>query len=272
MELELSLSGRSGGTKLRGRVVGALARPASARLEGLGPFGRPVFYLVATSAGDATLVLPRDDRVIVGEPPAAILEALVGVPLGPDDLRAVLTGCVVADARPVGGRAYPERSWIAVDLEGGATAYLREVDGTAVLSAGLRGGLQIEYDEFQRGLPRWVRVTSTSRSGEARAGAETDLTATISQLRINLDLHPQVFSLEIPAGAVPMTLEELRRSGPLGASDSAGSSPGSGLQDADPRTEPLASRRGRPVSRVEPRTEVRAGAALVPADVRSLGR
>ena len=47
LELLLAISGRRGDARLRGRVRGALARPGSLRLEGLAPFGAPVFVLVA---------------------------------------------------------------------------------------------------------------------------------------------------------------------------------------------------------------------------------
>jgi hypothetical protein len=38
----------------------------------------------------------------------------------------------------------------------------------------------------------------------------------VSAVEINVPLDPRVFDLEIPSDAVPMTLEELRRAGPLG--------------------------------------------------------
>src|SRR5687767_3361512 len=47
MTAELSLSGRAGSQTLRGRVVAGFERPDSMRLEGLAPFGAPVFILAA---------------------------------------------------------------------------------------------------------------------------------------------------------------------------------------------------------------------------------
>src|SRR3954467_6548851 len=43
---ELSISGRAGSQRLRGRIVSGFARPASMRLEGVAPFGPPAFILV----------------------------------------------------------------------------------------------------------------------------------------------------------------------------------------------------------------------------------
>ena len=156
MELLLALSGHAGGRGLRGRIRAALARPGSLRLEGVSLFGAPGFILVARPS-TATLVLPRDRRVVADASAADLLEVLAGVSLGPDDFRAVLTGCLVPEPRSVEGRAYGDE-WIAVDLEGGATVYLREIDGVPAVVAGTRGPLTVEYAEHTRGIPRRVRV------------------------------------------------------------------------------------------------------------------
>src|SRR5204862_4226602 len=92
---EIALSGSAGGRRVRGRLSAGVATPASVRLEAAAPFGPPVFILVATDA-DATLLLPRDDRVLEHGRPDAVLDAATGVPLEPADLRTVLTGCAVA--------------------------------------------------------------------------------------------------------------------------------------------------------------------------------
>jgi hypothetical protein len=83
-----------------GRIDAGVEAPARLRLEGFPPVvygSRPYFILVA-NGDDATLVLPRDDRVLLGARPGEIVEALAGVPLGPADLRAVLAGCGLAPA------------------------------------------------------------------------------------------------------------------------------------------------------------------------------
>ena len=46
LSAELALSGRAGGQKLRGRILGGFAEPGRVRLEAPAPFGRPVFTLV----------------------------------------------------------------------------------------------------------------------------------------------------------------------------------------------------------------------------------
>ena len=210
VETLIALSGRGGGAGLRGRVRAGLAEPASMRLEGLAPFGAPVFYLVASPAG-ATLWLTREARVVTGVPAPDLFASLTGIPFGADDLRAVLTGCLVPDPRPVGGRRHGD--WVAVDLAGGAVAWVRGVEDGPRLAAGTRDGLTIEYGEFRRGLPRLVRVVSDAGGGGG--GPLTDLTARLSQVSLNVALVPEAFFLAVPADVLPATLEELRGAGPL---------------------------------------------------------
>ena len=215
VETLIRLSGRGGGAALRGRVRAGLAEPASMRLEGLAPFGAPVFYLVA-SPREATGWLTREARVVTGVPAPELFASLTGIPFGPDDLRAVLTGCLVPDPRPIAGRRLGD--WIAVDLAGGAVAWLREIEGEHHLVAGTRDGLMVEYGEFRRRLPRLVRVSSAPAGG---GGGEplTDLTARLSQVSLNVTLGAEAFSLTVPPDVAPATLEELRGAGPLEVPD-----------------------------------------------------
>jgi outer membrane lipoprotein-sorting protein len=206
----LSLSGRAGDQRLRGRVDAGFAAPSAARLEGRAPFGRPIFILVARDDASATLVLPRDNRVLQNAPPAAIVEALAGVALGPGDLRAAITGCGFGPDAPTGAKAFGD--WLALEGRNGAH-YLRRIDGRWSLMAATRGPLMIEYADFISGRPATVRIHTTSAAG---AGPQTDLTVKLSEVSSNVPLEAEVFREEIPAGADPLTIEELRRSGPLG--------------------------------------------------------
>ena len=223
MEFLLALRGRRGETSLRGRVRGAVARPGSLRLEGLAPFGAPRFVLAAAPEA-ATLLLPRARQVVRDAHPREMLYALAGLPLAPDDLRAVLTGCVVPEPRSIAGRAYGD-DWIAVDLAGGATAFLRPIDGGLTVVAGARGPLTVAYEGHVRGLPRRVRVLVEG----AGASAGVDLTADLSQVSINTTLHPEVFAVTVGASFQAVALEELTGGTPLrdpaGPPDPARSTP-----------------------------------------------
>ena len=220
LEAVIGLRGRSDGSRLNGRVRAGLAAPGSLRLEGLAPFGAPGFYLVARP-GEAVLWLTREARVLTDVPAVDLLQSLTGVPFGPEDLRAVLTGCLIPDPKPTAGRSYGE--WVVVDLFGGAVAYLRPIDGEYHLTAGIRDGLTLEYGEFRRHIPRHVRVLSVPIDRDVQAVPLTDLTARLTQVNLNVEIPDTVFSLAVPADVVPMTLKELRGVGLLG--EPAGSPP-----------------------------------------------
>lgn len=223
MEFLLALRGSRGETSLRGRVRGAVARPGSVRLEGLAPFGAPRFVLAA-APGAATLLLPRARQVVRDAHPRELLYALAGLPLAPDDLRAVLTGCVVPEPHSTAGRAYGN-DWIAVDLAGDATAFLRPIDGGLTVVAGARGPLTVAYQGHVRGLPRRVRVLVEG----AGASAGADLTAELSQVSVNTTLHPEAFALTVGGDFQAVALEELLGGTPLrdpaGPADPARSTP-----------------------------------------------
>ena len=69
----------------------------------------------------------------------------------------------------------------------------------------------MEYAGHVRGLPRRIRVQTT-----APDAAATDLTATLSQVDINVELDERAFVQEVPDGFMPVPIETLRGApGPL---------------------------------------------------------
>ncbi|CAN5700964.1 hypothetical protein BH18ACI5_BH18ACI5_19050 [soil metagenome] len=202
--MELALSGKAGATKLRGRINAGFSAPDDMVLEGLAPFGKPAFVLAVRGA-EATLVLPRDERVLRGAAPSAIVEALAGVALTPAELRTAVAGCGLSVATTSGaGRSYGDDA-AAADAETG-TLYLRRIVGRWRLAAVVRDGLTIQYADFTGGRASTVFVRT----------AVADLALRLSQTEINVPLDPRVFDIEVPENAVPLTIEELRRAGPLG--------------------------------------------------------
>lgn len=208
MRATLGLSGRAGSQTLRGNLDGGFEAPDRVRLEMRAPIGRPIFILAAADAG-ATLYLPRDNRVLRDAPAADIVEALVGVPIGGAELRALLSGCGFGVAEPEAGRAY-SGGWLAVDTAGAAT-FLREIDGRWRVVAASRPPLSVHYSTFTGARPTALRL-------QASGPSVADLTVRLSDVQINVPLGPDVFAIDVPAAADPLTLEELRRAGPLGAS------------------------------------------------------
>jgi hypothetical protein len=217
----LSISGRAGGQRLRAKIDAGFAAPARVRLELPAP-GKPFFTYVA-SGDSATLVLPREGRVLRQAPPAATLEALAGVALGPDDLRTIVSGCGLASSSPTRGQGFAS-SWLSVE-SGATTTWIQQVDsGWRILAAsratadrGLMVPLEVRYTDFVGGRPSTIRLrTLADDTAGGRRAVSTDLTIRLSQVDINEPIDPSAFEVHVPADAIPMTLDELRRAGPLG--------------------------------------------------------
>lgn len=209
---EVAVSGSIGGERVRARLVTGVARPGSARLEGYA-FGQPIFVFVATDP-DGTLLLTRDQRLLEHERPGLILEAIAGVPLDAADLREALLGCATRSAAENGRRFGDDWRIVpgaSVDL------YLHRDARTGpwrlVASehhAASEKAWRAEYHDFAGGLPREIRFIS-------RAASRFDLRLQLSQVELNPDLPSAAFQVTVPARAQRITLDDLRREGPLGA-------------------------------------------------------
>ena len=257
---EIAVSGSSGGHRVRGRLLAGVSAPASVRLEAVAPFGPPLFIFVATG-DDATLLLPRDDRALEHGRPDAVLAAITGVRLGAADLHALLTGCPLAPAEPAQGRQMGDR-WRVVPAGRETELYFhRERDAAPwrLVAFVRRNGTgqrawRAEFGDFQGDLPRSIHVTSTE---SVTSDAGFDLHLALSQVDINVPLEADVFRVQIPKTAVPTSLEELRRSGPLAApgktgrvgDESAGvTDDGRRRSSASTRQDPSGGRRGSSLS------------------------
>lgn len=202
----LGLSGRAGETRLRGNVDAGFEAPEKIRLEGRHPIGRPVFIL-ASPGSQTTLYMPRENRVMQNASATDIVEALVGLRLAPHDLRMLVSGCGFEVGDPAEGRQYGGD--LAAVTVGGATTYLRQDQGQWRVVAAARPPLTVMYSAFESGRPTTLRLQST---GTPKA----DVSVRLSDVNINVTLEPEVFAVDVPAGAEPLTLDELRRAGPLG--------------------------------------------------------
>ena len=202
---EVGVSGSADGQRVRGRMVVGVARPASARLEAVAPFGAPLFIFVARD-DEATLLLPRDDRVLERGRPADVLQAATGVPLDPAALRTTLTACAhnpdAAGARAIGA------DWRLVK-DGDTDVYLRRNPPAAMwhIVATVAADWRADYADFQDSLPHAIRLTSAD-------GRTFDLRLALSQVEVNPALGADAFTVQVPRSASPITLDELRHSRP----------------------------------------------------------
>jgi hypothetical protein len=208
---EVAASGKAGGQRFRVRLSVGVAAPASARLEAIAPFGPPIFILAASN-DEATLLLPRDDRVLERGRSAEVLDAVTGVPLGAADLHQVLTGCAPAapgaDGRELGA------DWRLINDSSGGALYLHRAGATQPwqLVSVVRRAWRVDYRDPLNGLPRAMRVTSVA--GGREAAAAFDVTLVLSQVETNVPLGADVFTIDVPRSAKPITLDELRHARP----------------------------------------------------------
>jgi hypothetical protein len=204
----LDISGRAAGQRLRASLDAGFQAPDSFRLELPAP-GRPVFTFAAIGSG-AILILGREGRVLKGAPPADVLDALTGVPFGPDQLREILTGCGFGVGTPTSGRLFSDGR--AVIEAGPIVSYVVQGNDKqwGIFAARYREW-QVFYETFASGLPTTIRLVSTGADRD-----RTDLRIRLSQVDINKPIDPSAFLPEIPADATPITLDQLRQAGPRG--------------------------------------------------------
>jgi hypothetical protein len=214
---ELAVRGHSGHARVRGRVLAGFERGGSLRLEAPAPFGAPIFILVSR-ANRATLLLPRDRRVLRDVPVEDVLGAITGLARSSDDVLALVSGCLSDGITPAGDGQRGRDGWMKVPFAGGITAFLARDGAAWRLAAGQRdagpGGAawSVSYAGFASGFPGVVTIRQEPAGGSSAA---TALTFQVSQLEANVPIDARAFDVVVPADAQPLTLEELRQSGPL---------------------------------------------------------
>ena len=211
---EIAVSGSVNGQRIRARLIGGFTN-TSVRLEAVAPFGAPLFTFVATGR-DGTLFLPRDQRVVEHGQPAELMAAVAGVPLGANDMLRTLTGCGIPD-RLDSPLAIGD-SWRTAAGPGGSKIYLHRDKPSApwrlvtVLQPGdaLRWSWRADYNDFHDGLPHVVRLVSPDQH-------RFNLELKLSQLERDVQLKLEVFRADVPPNTDRISVEELKRSGLLGA-------------------------------------------------------
>jgi hypothetical protein len=214
---EVAVSGSVGGRSLRARLLIGLAVPASARLEAFA-YGQQIFIFVARGT-DATLLLTREGRALEHGRPDEVLEAVTGVPLAASDLRSALLGCAVSPDSDRGRRLGV--GWRVIP-DGRGELYLRRDPPAApwrlvaiVHRDPGRPEWRAEYRGFEGNVPRAIRFVSSEPG-------RFDLRLTLAQVDLNPKLDAAVFEVRVPTSGDPITIEELRQSGPLAGAHASG--------------------------------------------------
>jgi hypothetical protein len=78
-----------------------------------------------------------------------------------------------------------------------------------------------DYPAFTGGRPSVLRLRESSTGGSK---PQVDLSLSLSQVELNAPLPATAFEVTVPADAAPISLEELRQSGPMRDQPSRGAS------------------------------------------------
>lgn len=198
---------------MRGRILTGLESGGAVRLEAVAPFGAP-FFILAGRNERATLVLPRERRVLNDTGVRDVLERITGLALGADDLRLIVSGCLVERAEPSAGRQWGA-DWKAVTIGPERVAYIRIQNGRPVVTASDYGPWHVDYSGHIGGYPRVVRIRNGVPGLRGPGDGGIDITARVEQLQVNTQIDPRAWSVDVPSDADPMTLAELRSIAPL---------------------------------------------------------
>jgi hypothetical protein len=205
---EFALTGRIGDRRIRGlasaRLFTALTTNGSIGLEAT-VSGQLLFRLGGTT--DTATLLLRDPNRVVTARPDEILDALIGVPVEPARLLAIVTGCV-STAESI-DRAVRHGDVLEI-LTADATLYLTPAAAGWQTRAGRFRDVTVDYFAYDRGLPRELRLATTGATGTA-----VTLDLRVQAVQTGGDLDAALFRVTIPEGAAPISIDELRRVGPL---------------------------------------------------------
>ncbi len=120
-------------------------------------------------------------------PPAATLEALAGVAIGPDDCGRSSPAAASRLETPTRGRTF-DRAWVAVDAAD-TTNWLQQVDGAWRLAARDAGPDRGAIHRLRRRAGPARSVCARLLLARPRARRLTDLTIRLSQVDINVPLE-----------------------------------------------------------------------------------
>lgn len=194
--------GRTGGPSLSGlSVASGFDRSGRLRLEG-NAVSRRQFTLAGT-ADRATLYLPRDREVIV-DSTDAILTALTDAPMTSTRLLASLTGCLPGNPTMTGAVRYGDV--VALETTGGRL-FVARAGNVWRPRATVTDALEVDYRQFLGGWPsELVLWTAAGVTPVARLHMRLD------NVQINsFTMDDRAFTVEeVPADAVPVSLDELR--------------------------------------------------------------
>ena len=147
------------------------------------------------------------ERRVIQGPAARIVDALVGVWMGPDRLLALLTGCV--SSHPSGLSGVRVGGLLRVDLAD-SRVYLVPADEDWRLRAAEFEDVLVDYRRIEGGWPREI---------ELRRGPDVRLRLRVIELDRNPILPAALFQLTVPASYIHTPVDALDDERLLDSSD-----------------------------------------------------
>jgi hypothetical protein len=194
-------------------VVVVLQGLEAMRLEGIGPFGQPLFLLISDDQR-FSLYTPQEARLIVGAASAENLSRVFGIELAPTALQYMLIGDIPLATLPVEGTfMYLSRQNLYV-WEGQEPGQLRNYSiwfepyhlSPVRFEVAQPSGeivLQVQYENFQQlddfALP--YRITIREPLVNRRAVWH------YNNLQLNVSVSPALFRMRVPVGTERVELE-----------------------------------------------------------------
>ena len=195
-------------------VVVVLRHAEALRLEGIGPFGQPLFLFI-TDGEWLALHMLRDNRLVVGPASARNFERLFGIAVTPDSLLRTLLGDIPLDPLPAAGdlaHLEDERLYMWESTPTGAALNYRvwfdpqglhpvrfemeDADGAVMM--------RINYGDFQRHgdvlLPARIEVVEPTTQRQA-LWRYTDV-------QLNTDVPADLFRVQPPPQTEIRVLKE----------------------------------------------------------------
>jgi len=206
----LGLSGKVGSQRIWRVSIESAVTAAREIYLGATVSGRPVFLLAGTDER-ATLWLRGDDDRAVTAPAADIVEALIGVRLDARRVLAVLSGCATLTPDVDTGVARQVGRLVRVATGDGAVYLEKRTERWTTRAAEVDGETD-EYAWKEGPYPADVWFWSDPKSPPPAAS----LHLSVNDLRVNDPVPASFFRpSEGALRATPMTIEELRKAGPL---------------------------------------------------------
>ncbi len=211
----LGLRGDGERGRFSGRLLVVFARPAEGsepeaveamRLELFAPVGGSRWTVVA-GPDQVRLVVPAEEAFADGTELREFTGSLLGVPVGIEQVAALLIG----SGAPVGGsenlRSLPVGG--SVVLKNGAEIWWNGSEPGAQVRRVVASGYEVRYPGRERRQGRQVPRRIEVASDRVRA------TLTIEELEVNTSLHPDSFSVQTPPEYRRAEIRELGRTSRL---------------------------------------------------------